>query len=166
MNLTTPISNSVVHPVIKAASISRGTMVTTDLTSAREFYEQFLGLECVRMAADRMFVRISPASRPAVAPGADCLIEVLERDSIVRPQVVMNHWGIDVPTREDVDRIHAAAIELQDRFGLGKIMNVRFQHGVYAFYFTDRDSNWWEIEYRDVEESFAPLVEAGDRYAD
>lgn len=169
MSSTVDEKSSVVsqQPLVNAVTINRGSMASTDLTAARPFYEEFLGLECVRTAADRMFVRI-----PANGGGKErrtgdyCLIEVHQTNEIQYPQNVLNHWGIDVPTREDVDRIHAAAHKYKDKYGLRRIMKVRMQHGVYGFYFEDRDFNWWEIEQRDAGRTHAPLFMAGDKYPD
>jgi hypothetical protein len=38
-------------------------------------------------------------------------------------------------------------------------------HGSYSFYFEDVDSNWWEIECRAPEISYAASVAAGDPVA-
>ena len=161
-----PVPGMAAQRIIKARAIFRGTMVTTDLVAARCFYEEFLGLECVRIAADRMLIRMpAPAGGPPRKTGEYCLIDVRQVASITHPQNVLNHWGIDVPTRADVDRIHAAAVKHKEKYGLRKIMNVRMQHGVYAFYFADRDYNWWEIEERG-EGTWAAIFEPGDRYPD
>lgn len=155
------------RPVVKSRAVSRGTMVSSNLAAARQFYEEFLGLECVPLASDRLLVRLRAYPEGKERRTGDyCLIEVQEVGAVQHPQNVLNHWGIDVPTREDVDRIHAAAHKWKDKYGLRRIMKVRMQHGSYAFYFEDRDFNWWEIEQRDRGRTHAPLFMAGDKYPD
>lgn len=60
---------------------------------------------------------------------------------------VLRHWGLDVDSREKVDRMHQLALENKEHYGIRKILNVTDQHGAYSFYFEDRDGNWWEIQY-------------------
>ncbi len=135
-------------------------MVSTDLVAARVFYEEFLGLACTSVATNHLLLRLP-------GPAADgCEIEVHQVGAIDRPQNLLNHWGIDVPSRSDVDRIHAAAGQHTERYGLRRVMAPRMQHGVYGFYLQDRDSNWWEIEYTDPARTHGSLIEAGDQYPD
>lgn len=76
------------------------------------------------------------------------VIDVTQVAEIDHPQNVLNHWGLSVATTEEVDRIHAAAMAGQERFGLRKVQKPLSIHGAYGFYFADRDMNWWEIECR------------------
>ena len=152
--------------VIKPQAINRGSMAASDLNAARQFYEEFLGFECVRVAPDRMFIRLRDPDGKQPPTGDYCLIEVHQVGGIEFPQNVLNHWGVDVPTREDVDRIHAAALKYKEKYGLRRIMKARVQHGVYGFYFEDRDFNWWEIEQRDRGWTQGKSFRAGDKYPD
>lgn len=149
------------HRILKPRTLHHGTMVTADMAAARQFYQQFLGLTCTRVA-DRMLVYLQSAD------GSDsgCRIDVREVAAVERPQNILNHWGIDVPSVEDVDRIHAAAEKLKQQYGLRRIMAARMQHGVYGFYLQDRDSNWWEIQYTDPQRSHHRIFAAGDQYPD
>lgn len=70
----------------------------------------------------------------------------------VVPQAIANHHGITldvaserggIPRIDDARaRIHALAAE----FGLIKVYSPTHQHGSYAFYLQDADTNCWEIE--------------------
>lgn len=126
-----------------------GCVVTTDITAARRFYEDFLGFECVRPAADRLLVRDRYA-RAAMEAGRDdfFLIDVTEVDDISNPQRMLHHWGLDVASADEVDRIHAEAKARKEELGITKLMPISGMHGAHSFYFADRDANWWEIEYR------------------
>jgi len=146
--------------ILRPRTLHHGTVVSADLVAARIFYEEFLGLDCTSIAPGQLLLRL-PAPR---AEG--CVIEVHQVGAIDRPQNLLNHWGIDVASRADVDRIHAAASQYKERFGLRRVMTPRTQHGVYGFYLQDRDSNWWEIEYTDPARTHVSLIEAGDQYPD
>lgn len=138
---------------IKAAEtcprLIAGTIVTTDIAAARRFYERFLGLECVRYAPDRLLVRDRYA-KAAMEAGRDdfFLIDVALVDEITVPQRMLHHWGLDVESPAEVDRIHAEAKANKADYGLTKLMPISGMHGAHSFYFADQDSNWWEIEYR------------------
>jgi hypothetical protein len=58
---------------------------------------------------------------------------------------VLDHNGIDVPTRDDVEEAHRTLHRVKDDYGLRRINKVMEQHGTYSFYFQDLDANWWEI---------------------
>lgn len=126
-----------------------GCAVTTDIAAARRFYEDFLGLESVRPAPGRLLVRDRYA-RAAMEAGSDdfFLLDITEVAEIANRQRMLHHWGLDVASPGEVDRIHAEAKARKDEFGLTKLMPISAMHGAHSFYFADRDSNWWEIEYR------------------
>lgn len=131
-----------VEGLVKTTMFSHGTMEVKDLAESRRFYEEFLGLECVQHASVAILVR--KAHYFSVVA-----VQVGDR---VHPQHVLNHWGVDVPSKEEVDRAHKLALEHKDTYGIKKIMPPTNQHGAYSFYVEDLDSNWWEIQY--VEEGF------------
>ena len=123
--------------LVNSTLFSHGTMEVHDLKKSRRFYEEFLGLDCVQHHPFALMVRKKQYfAVVAVQVGAK-----------VHPQHVLNHWGVDVPSREDVDRAHQLAHEHQDLYGIKKIMPVTEQHGAYSFYLEDLDSNWWEIQH-------------------
>ena len=136
-------------PAIRPALLTRGTMVTADLGRARHFYEDFLGLECVRYAADGLMVRDrDPEKRRQGRGGVYWTIDVRQVAAIGNRQNLFKHWGIDVDSDQAVDQAHDRAKALKAELGLGKVMKPRLQHGSYSFYLEDFDGNWWEIEHR------------------
>jgi catechol 2,3-dioxygenase-like lactoylglutathione lyase family enzyme len=125
--------NSVVRPFI----MSHGTVACRDMKATRKFYEEFLGLECVRHSKASMVFRCGLRFHVAcVELGEHCPDSGLH-----------NHWGLDVLTREDVDRVHEQAVRLKDAYGIREIQEPVLQRGAYSFYMVDLDSNWWEIQY-------------------
>ncbi|CAJ0729900.1 MULTISPECIES: VOC family protein [Ralstonia] len=126
--------NSVVKPYV----LSHGTLECYDLNKSRLFYEEFLGLECVRHALPALAIRC----------GLRFHIVAVETPE-VHPTNLLNHWGLDVASKEAVDAAHKAALELSEKYGIRQVMDIVNQHGVYSFYLEDLDHNWWEIQYYD-----------------
>jgi catechol-2,3-dioxygenase len=116
---------------------SHGTLECRSLDESRPFYEEFLGLDCVRHAQKAMMLR----------KGGYFGLVCLEKGKNVRPVGVGNHWGLDLASREEVERARELAIEHKDKYGIQKVMRITDMHGTYAFYFQDRDGNWWEFQY-------------------
>ena len=136
------IGDGVVEPVaresiVKPYLLSHGTLECHDLNATRRFYEEFLGLECVRHAAIGMAVRL----------GLKFHVICLEVGATALPLGVGNHWGIDVESTEKVDEAHRHAIEYRERYGIREIGHPTQQHGAYSFYLEDLDHNWWEIQH-------------------
>ena len=125
--------SSIVNPVF----LSHGTLMCRDLAKSRRFYEEFLGLEVVRHARPAMMLRL----KTGMYVVAVCIGEK------VSDQHVLTHWGVNVASRAEVDRAHAEATRLKEKYGIRKINKVLERHGAYAFYFQDLDNNWWEIQH-------------------
>jgi catechol 2,3-dioxygenase-like lactoylglutathione lyase family enzyme len=147
-----------VSPIIKPIGLGRGTLVTRDLDVTRRFLEDLLGMECVQTAPDRMLAR---HCRDCGAP-AYWVLEIQKVAEIVHPQSLINHWGFMVASNADVDHAHAVASARKEEYGLKRVHPPKGNHGSYSFYFEDRESNWWEIECRAEEISYAASVAAGD----
>ena len=150
-NATVALKNA--NSIVKPYALTHGTCECYDLKSTRKFYEEFLGLECVRHAPPGMVMRC----------GLKFHIVCLEVGDAVRPCTISNHWGLDVASKAEVDEAHKRLTELKDRYGVKTIMPVQMQHGVYSFYFEDLNHVWWEIEYYDgfLHDDF---FDFGDRY--
>ena len=138
------IENAVFEPqnkesVIKPWLMSHGTMQCYNLRESRKFYEEFLGLECVRQGKPAIFVRC----------GMKWHVVCVQAGQHVKPAHVHQHWGLEVKTKEEVDAAHKACNGMKDKYKIGKIYDPSLQHGVYSFYFEDLDHNWWEILYYD-----------------
>ena len=148
---------------IRPVALMRGTLVSEDLARARRFYEEGLGFECVRVAADRMLVRGPDA---AVGGGGErhWVLEVREVEGVERRQTMLNHWGVYVASEAEVDRAHAALLASKERLGLRKVQKPRAQHLTYSFYLEDADSNWWEVEHRPPPVAYDQMIAMGDRF--
>ena len=140
--------------VIKPYVMSHGTLEVYNLKASRKFYEEFLGFECVRHAIPAMVIRC----------GMKFHIVCVEVGDQLKPVNLLNHWGVDVGSRAEVDRCWKAANELKDKYGIRKVMPIADQHGVYSFYLVDLDHNWWEVQHY---EGFQhdDMFDFGDRFS-
>ncbi|MBT3989446.1 MAG: VOC family protein [Rhodospirillaceae bacterium] len=137
------------QPLNRPQAIAGGTFVSTDLTRTQKLLEDFAGLECVKMANGKLAVRDGgPNGKGHPVGGNYWAFEVSEVAEIEHPQHVLNHWGFDLATPEEVDAANKAALEMAPDYGIDKVQQPRDIHGVYAFYFKDFDENWWEFQYR------------------
>ena len=58
---------------------------------------------------------------------------------------LLNHNGLDVETKEEVDAAHKIVMEQAEKWKITKISKPYLQHGTYSFFFWDADDNCWEI---------------------
>ena len=140
--------------IVKPYVLSHGTMECYSLKESRRFYEEFLGLE-VRAPCE-------------AGDGGALRSEVPHRrrrgGRAVHPQNVLNHWGMDVGSRQAVDEAHDNALKYKEKYKIRQVLPVVDQHGVYSFYMEDLDHNWWEIQHYP---GFAnqDLFDFGDRFS-
>ena len=140
--------------VVKPYVMSHGTLECYSLKASRKFYEEFLGLECVRHAKPAMVVRC----------GLKFHVVCVEVGDAVHPCSVLNHWGVDVRSTAEVDAAHKAATEMKDKYAIRQVLPVQNMHGVYSFYLEDLDHNWWEIQYYDGYQH-DDMYDFGDRFS-
>lgn len=132
------IANEKIEPLNKPMMFTHGTMECHSFPKSRPFYEEFLGLECVRHAQRAMMLR----------KGQYFGLVVLETGDLFKSVVsIANHWGLDFASRDEVDRAHKLAHEHKAKYGIKKIGTVQDNHGTYGFYLQDLDGNWWEMQY-------------------
>ena len=122
-------------PVLQIAMLSHGTLECRDLDKTREFYERFLGLEVVRTSNTSMWIRLN----------SSFAIACVQTGKKKAPMPLLNHNGLDVATRKEVDRAYATIVDQSEAWGIGRVTKPVDQHGTYSFYFSDLDENWWEI---------------------
>jgi catechol 2,3-dioxygenase-like lactoylglutathione lyase family enzyme len=141
--------------VVKPYCLSHGTCECTSLKDTRRFYEEFLGLECVRHAPPGMVFRC----------GMKFHVVCIEVGNKVHPCALGNHWGLDVATREEVDEAREKALVAKEKYGIKQILPIALQHGVYSFYMEDLNHSWWEVQHYDgfLHDDF---FDFGDRFSD
>lgn len=145
-----PPMDSIVKPYV----LSHGTLECYSLKASRRFYQEFLGMECVQHGERSMAIRC----------GMKFHVICVEMGPKLKPVGYLNHWGVDVGSRQAVDDAHAAAVAHQQTYGIGRITDTVEQHGVYSFYFEDLDHNWWEIQHYEAGFQHNDIFDFGDVY--
>ena len=138
-------------PALKLAFLSHGTLESRDLAFSRRFYEEFLGLEIVQTSPISLLVRLG---------GANTIAVVYSKH--VGEMNLLNHNGLDVRTKDEVDEAHRTVSAQAEKWRLKKISKPHLQHGTYSFFFWDGDDNCWEI-LTNPEGGYSWLFEEGDQ---
>ncbi|WP_397602070.1 VOC family protein [Silvanigrella sp.] len=121
----------------KSFYLSHGTLMCRNLIESRKFYEEFLGLEVVRASAVTIYLRLN----------SSFYIVCVEAGENIPNQHMLTHWGLNLISNKEVDQFRAQALSSKESYGLKRILPMHKMHGVYGFYFQDRDNNWWEIQH-------------------
>ena len=145
-----PTTSDQPGPRLKLKFLSHGTLESRDLAASRRFYEEFLGLEVVQTSPISLLVRLGGANAIAVVHS--------KRE---REMNLLNHNGLDVRSREEVDAAHRTVCAEAGEWRLTKITKPVLQHGTYSFFFWDGDGNCWEI-LTNPEGGYSWLFEKGD----
>lgn len=111
---------------------THGTAETRDLPPAREFFEDVLGLRCVRH---------SPITQ-LVAGCVDFGIVSLNARDKLTPQGSQNRWIVSVGDAAAVADAHARA--LASDFA-DEVSDITEEDGIASFRIHDNDSNWWDV---------------------
>ncbi len=123
-------------PLLDVTMISHGTLTSLDLQASRRFYEEVLGFELIQLSPVSMLARKgSEHTYVVVETGEDSTMSLLD------------HNGIDVASRDEVDHAYETLRQVKDEYGLRRVNKVMEQHSIYSFYFQDLDGNWWELLY-------------------
>lgn len=138
-------------PVLKLNFLSHGTLESTDLDRAREFYTEFLGLEVIRTSPISLLIRL----------GGPNTIAVVQTNTPAEMSL-LNHNGLDVETQEEVNDAYEKCVANAEKYGLKKIGKPKVQHGTYSFFFWDMDGNCWEI-LTNPEGGYSWLFNMGDQ---
>jgi catechol 2,3-dioxygenase-like lactoylglutathione lyase family enzyme len=148
---TAPAQREIPAPALKLNFLSHGTLESRDLAFSRRFYEEFLGLEVVQTSPISLLIRLG---------GPNTIAVVYSKN--VGGMNLLNHNGLDVRTREEVDEAHRVVCAQSEQWHLKKITKPHLQHGTYSFFFWDGDDNCWEI-LTNPEGGYSWLFEQGDQ---
>ena len=138
-------------PALKLNFLSHGTLESRDLAFSRRFYAEFLGLDVVQTSPISLLIRLG---------GPKTIAVVYTKQA--REMNLLNHNGLDVRTKEEVDEAHRTVCTGADEWRLKKISKPHLQHGTYSFFFWDGDDNCWEI-LTNPEGGYSWLFEQGDQ---
>lgn len=143
-------------PVVRNPVLARGTLLTPDMDRLAGFCAEGLGLEAVRLGPDRMALTDRFTGKDGKAYW---MLDARYTPKIDVPQTTLNHWGVTVQTREEVDEAYARITALKEKYGVRHVQKPREQHQSYSFYIADADSNWWEVEYREPDVTYEQLTD-------
>jgi catechol 2,3-dioxygenase-like lactoylglutathione lyase family enzyme len=79
-------------------------------------------------------------------PNSAWRLVVHEGGAAAPDKQMLNHWGVRVATRPEVDAAAEYLRAHQARYGLRQIGQPNFAHGSYSLYFLEPGTNGWEIE--------------------
>ena len=99
-----------------------------DLELSRKFYEECLGLQVVRTSNISLLIKL----------GGDNTIAVVQSPKKEK-MPILNHNGLDVESKEEVNVAHELLAKHKDRWGVTQITKPALQHGTYSFFFCDID---------------------------
>jgi hypothetical protein len=152
---------------VKPTSLICGTMVTTDLKRVRHMLEEGFGLHCVQPAQGLLLARDRGHEIGGAKRGEPYwVLEIREKSEVPVAQEMLNHWGMAAPSQAAVDEAFEKLGARKEDYGILRVQKPRFRNGSYACYFVDRDSNWWELEYRSPDLTYEVLRAAGDLHHD
>jgi len=106
------------RPALKLRFLSHGTLESRDLAFSRRFYEEFLGLEIVQTSPISLLIRLG---------GPNTIAVVYSKQA--HEMNLLNHNGLDVSSREEVDEAHRIVCADADKWRLKKITKPHLQHG-------------------------------------
>ena len=154
-------------PHVKTQSLICGTLVTMDLKRSRRMYEEAFDMECVEPAEGLMYVR-EKGHRPGEPKHGKpyWVLEVRAVANVEVPQEMLNHWGFEAQSQAAVDEAYQKLNSNKAEYGIARVQKPFFRNGSYALYCADKDSNWWEVEYRTPDLIYTALREKGDQFAD
>src|SRR6266852_1352660 len=109
-------------PALKLNFLSHGTLESRDLAFSRRFYEEFLGFEVVQTSPISLLVRLG---------GANTIAVVFSKH--VGEMNLLNHNGLDVRTKDEVDAAYGTVCAEAETWRLKKISKPHLQHGTYSF---------------------------------
>ena len=152
---------------VRPTSLISGTMVSTDLQRVRHMLEDAFGMQCVAPSADLLMARDRGFEQGGPKRGEPYwVLEIRKTDEVAVPQEMLNHWGMAAPSQAAVDEAYEKLNACKAEYGITRVQKPRFRNGSYACYFIDKDSNWWELEYRAPDLTYEVLRAKGDLHHD
>ena len=98
-------------PALKLNFLSHGTLDSRDLDFSRKFYEEFMGFDVVKTSEISLLIRLG---------GNHCIAVVFSKKGLGEMNL-LNHNGVDVRTKEEVDEAHKVVVANAEKWKLTKI---------------------------------------------
>ncbi|AKT41358.1 VOC family protein [Chondromyces crocatus] len=116
--------------------LSHGTLEVRNVDESVRFYRDFLGMKVIYDVPKACVIWLHES----------WYIVCVENPN-AREMPMLNHFGIDVESREAVDQWYERAVRERDLHGISTITRPKVLHEAYQFYLRDRDHNWWEFQH-------------------
>ncbi len=123
--------------MINPVGLKYGHYECSSLKETIPVFTDLLALEVVEKGPRQVVVK---------HPNTDWHLVVHEAGPEASDKPVMNHYGVRVECREEVDAAWKYVSERKEKYRLGKITKPRETHLAYSFYFKEPGGNYWEIE--------------------
>lgn len=125
-----------ITPLLQNDTLSHGTVECSDMVATRRFLVEFLGLDIHRPVKEAQYM---------YKGGPWTVVCVCVDGGEAKDQKPDNHFKLAVGSAAEVDAAHAAAIQLQDQYGIRKVGELTAHDGLRAFQLQDLNYTWWEI---------------------
>jgi catechol 2,3-dioxygenase-like lactoylglutathione lyase family enzyme len=135
--------------MLKPTGLVRGHYECRSLGETLPIFTDLLALEASES---------TPGSAVVKHPNTDWLLVVHESGPAAPEKPLMNHYGVRVAEKREVDAAWEYITAHRKEYGIQRITRPGELHFAYSFYFKEPGGNYWEIEFYD-------RAAAGDRHA-
>ncbi len=125
-----------ITPLVQNDTLSHGTIECSDMVATRRFLTEFLGLDIHRPVKEAQYM---------YKGGPWTVVCVCVDGGEAKDQPQDNHFKLAVGSAEEVDQAHAAALSLQDQYGIRRVDDIVEHGGLRSFRLQDLNFTWWEI---------------------
>jgi catechol 2,3-dioxygenase-like lactoylglutathione lyase family enzyme len=126
--------------MLKPLGLIHGHYECRSLAQTLPIFTDLLALEVVAETDGRSVVK---------HPNTDWLLVVHEGGPPAPDKPLMNHYGVRVTERQEVDAAWEYASAHREKYGIQRITRPGELHFAYSFYFKEPGGNHWEIEFYD-----------------
>ena len=128
--------------MMKPLGLIEGHYECRSLGDTLPIFTDLLALEVVTKSAGRAVVK---------HPNTDWLLVVHEGGPDAPDKPMLNHYGVRVAERREVEVAWEHVTARKDAYGIRRVTKPGALHFAYSFYFEEPGGNYWEIEFYDHE---------------
>lgn len=125
------------NPAIESLGIVKAHYECNSLEKTVPVLSELLALEVVARRETEVTMK---------HPNTDWLLVVHERGPDAPDKPFRNHYGVRVPSNDEVDRAYQYLLNKKEQLGLKKVVMRKQRSGSYSVFFVEPGGNYWEIE--------------------
>ena len=125
------------NPAIESLGIVKGHYECNSLEKTVPVLSELLALEVVARRETEVTMK---------HPNTDWLLVVHESGPDAPDKPFRNHYGVRVPSNDEVDRAYQYLLNKKEQLGLKKVVMRKERSGSYSVFFVEPGGNYWEIE--------------------